>query len=162
MQSQKNNNKIQILTIGSVVASVQEWEFWCVQCTYLFHTCVHHQYFVVIFPEKLVHGAELHFRVLSYQQQCNLATSLFYERILDGSFFHLTWIWVPKSFRAWIQAATAIQASLFFSLKRAENIANLALWPGSNLTWVHPLDSMGPEDLFPEMCPEYLGSVLHL
>ena len=40
-------------------------------------------------------------------------------------------------------AATAIQASLFFSLKRAENIANLALWPGSNLALVHPLDSMG-------------------
>jgi len=55
-----------------------------------------------------------------------------------------------------------MQASLFFSLKRAENIANLALWPGSNLTWAHPLDSMGPEGLFPEMGPEYLGSILHL
>ena len=57
---------------------------------------------------------------------------------------HWTWIWVPKSFRAWIQAATAIQGSLFFSLKRAEIIANLAPWPGSNLTSVHQLDWMGP------------------
>ena len=34
--------KIQIPTKGSVVASVHQWEFRCVQYIYLFHTCFHH------------------------------------------------------------------------------------------------------------------------
>ena len=77
-------------------------------------------------------------------QACNLVESSILRKDSWWFLLHLNWIWVPKSFRAWIRVTTAIQASLFFSLKRAENIANLAPWPGSNLTSVHQLDSMGP------------------
>ena len=60
----------------------------------------------------------------------SLRTQFHYWRISEDSRANRS-----KKITASIWAVAAIQASLFLALKRAENIASRAPFPGSNLTW---------------------------
>ena len=124
------------------MAFVQEWRFWCVQYMSLPHL-LPPSIFCSGSPPEACARRGTSFRcphLPTAVQACNFVKSA----ILRKDSWRPTLNMSTKNFRAWIRATIAVQASLFFALKRAENIASRAPWPGSNFTWVHQLGSMEP------------------